>query len=229
MNDLLLLQDKLGYKFNNINLLKTALTHKSYGKDNYERLEFVGDGILDYVIALELYNKFINLDEGNLSKLRATLVNQKTLVDIARKINLGKYLYLGDGEEKTNGRQRPSILADSLEAIFAAINFDSNINEAIKIIMRLYLNKLQNINNVMVNDYKSELQEYLQAKKILLPVYEIKSVTGPDHEATFYVECVISELNLRFGAFAKTKKEASQLAAKIMIENLKKGNQYAKN
>ena len=222
MNDLLLLQEQLNYNFDNINLLKKALTHKSYSKDNYERLEFVGDGILDYAIALELYNKFNTLDEGSLSKLRSTLVNQQTLVDIAQKISLGSYLYLGDGEEKTNGRQRPSILADSLEAIFAAINFDSNINEAIRVIRLLYVNKLQDIKTLVINDYKSELQEYLQAKKILLPTYEIKSVTGPDHEATFYVECVISELNLRFGSFAKTKKEASQLAAKIMLENLKR-------
>jgi ribonuclease-3 len=222
MDDLLLLQSQLGYKFNDINLLKQALTHKSYSKNNYERLEFVGDGILDYVIALELYNKFINLDEGALSKLRSTLVNQQTLVSIAQKINLGKYLYLGDGEEKTNGRERFSILADSLEAIFAAISFDSNINQAINVIRFLYVNKIQDINNIIINDYKSELQEYLQAKKILLPRYEIKSVTGPDHEATFYVECIISTLNLRCGAFAKTKKEASQLAAKIMLESLKK-------
>ena len=222
MYDLTELQRLISYKFDNIKLLKQSLTHKSYSRDNYERLEFVGDGILDYAIALELYNKFVELDEGTFSKLRASLVNQQTLVDIATKINLGHYLYLGDGEEKTHGRKRASILADSLEAIFAAISFDSNINQSIRVIRFLYASKLEKIQNIDGNDYKSQLQEYLQAKKILLPSYDIKLMTGPDHEATFYVECAIKQLGLKFVASAKSKKEASQLAAKIMLEKLKK-------
>src|SRR3990167_4034077 len=124
------LQQKLAYKFTNIALLKQALTHKSYNARNYERLEFVGDGVLNYVIALMLYYKYPSLSEGELSKMRSALVNQEKLAEVATDLSLGGYLFLGDGEEKTNGRTRPSILADSLEAIFAAISLDSNFNSA---------------------------------------------------------------------------------------------------
>jgi ribonuclease-3 len=221
MDKLIELQNAIAYKFINQKLLKQALSHKSYGKNNYERLEFVGDGILDYTIALELYNKFIDMDEGSLSKLRARLVNQETLVEIAKQISLGNYLFLGDGEEKSNGRERASILADCLEALFAAISIDSNIEESTKVIKFLYKDKFKQIDNIIIDDYKSQLQEHLQAKKIELPSYNIKLMTGPDHEATFHVECNIEQLGLKFVASAKTKKEASQLAAKVMLETIK--------
>src|SRR5579862_4636561 len=126
MQDITELQQQLGYSFKDISLLKCALTHKSYGKPNYERLEFVGDGILDYVIALSLYHRYPDLSEGELSKVRAALVNQEALCQIAKQLNLGGYMLLGDGEIKSGGRSRASILADVLEAIFAAISLDAN-------------------------------------------------------------------------------------------------------
>ena len=218
------LQNKLGYKFKDVSLLRRALTHKSYGKPHYERLEFVGDGILDYSIALILYQSYPELSEGELSKMRAALVNQDTLCELAVAINLGSYLFLGDGEEKSGGRSRPSILADTLEAIFAAVSFDSSILDAERVIGYLYQDKLVNADTLIVNDSKSLLQEYLQSHKMSLPVYTIASLTGPDHNSVFKVECNIADLNINVTASGRTKKEASQAAALCALNVIKKGN-----
>lgn len=215
------LQEKLGYFFTDVSLLKQALTHRSYSKVNNERLEFVGDGILDYVIALALFNNYPNVAEGDLSKIRSALVNQEALVDIAKDLDLGIYLFLGDGEEKSGGRQRASILADTLEAIFAAISFDTEFEKVRKIIERLYKNKLIDAQNLILMDSKSLLQEYLQANKIGVPIYNVISSTGPDHDSIFSVECKIPELKINVTAKGKTKKEASQLAAELALIKIK--------
>ncbi len=215
------LQVKINYTFKDLSLLKQALTHRSYGRYNYERLEFVGDGILDYVIALNLFNRYPDYSEGELSKMRAALVNQESLVEIAQLLDLGSYLFIGDGEEKSKGRSRHSILADCLEAIFAAISLDASFEVAKRVIEELYRVKLSNTDNLILKDSKSLLQEILQAKKVGVPDYRVIELTGPDHDTVFNVECVIHTLDIKVSAKGKTKKEASQLAAEKALQLVK--------
>ena len=212
------LQTKLGYTFKNITLLAQALTHKSCNKINYERLEFVGDGILDYVVALNLFQQYPHLSEGELSKMRASLVNQEALVEIAFELELGQHLYIGDGEEKSHGRNRHSILADSVEAIFAAISFDSSFEQSRAVIERLYKDKFKNVEKLLLKDSKSLLQELLQARKIDVPIYTVLESTGPDHASVFNVECEVPALSIKVTAKGKSKKEASQFAAEKILE-----------
>jgi ribonuclease-3 len=215
------LQQKLGYTFRDVSWLKQALTHKSFGRDNYERLEFVGDGILDYVIALNLFQKYPHLPEGELSKMRSALVNQDVLKELALDIGVGQYLYLGDGEEKSQGRTRASILADSIEAIIAAISLDSSFNEARLFIERLYTDKFGQAENLTLKDSKSLLQELLQSRHIEVPRYTVLEAIGPEHDSIFRVECSIVELRLKVLGQGKTKKEASQIAAAAMLKLVK--------
>lgn len=226
MQDLKALEKDLDYTFKDVSLLRLALTHRSYGKSNNERLEFVGDGILDYAIAIILYHNFSDLAEGTLSKIRAALVNQESLSELANKLKLGQYLLLGDGEEKSGGRQRPSILADCLEAIFAAICLDSGIEQALVVIKELFNAKLINAEKLLVKDSKSILQEYLQAKQITVPVYHVIGSTGPDHDSVFKVECHIPELDIKVEAYGKSKKEASQFAAEESLKIMKERKLY---
>ena len=202
-------------------MLKQALTHRSYSKINYERLEFVGDGVLDYIIALNLYQKYPNLSEGELSKIRAALVNQNSLVEIALSLDLGAYLFLEYGEEKSGGRLRPSILADSLEAIFAAITLDSDIYHAKVVIDKLYQQKLVNADVLISEDSKSIVQEYLQKMKIEVPTYKVTKLSGPDHDPIFTVKCEIPQLSIFIEAQGKTKKEASQIVAGKILNIIK--------
>ena len=215
------LQQDLCYTFTDVSLLKRALTHRSYGKPNYERLEFVGDGILDYAIALALYNMYPALAEGELSKIRAGLVNQDSLVDLALQLKLGQYLFLGDGEVKSGGRQRPSILADTLEAIFAAISLDANIEESLRVIQTIFTTKLKDAEKLIKSDSKSLLQEYLQANRFEVPIYNVVNSIGPDHDSIFNVECCIVELNIKVIGSGKSKKEASQMAADKVFKLIK--------
>lgn len=216
------LEKKLGYSFKNSTLLAQALTHRSKSAINYERLEFVGDGILDYVIALCLYTSYPYLAEGELSKIRSALVNQDTLAEIANEINLGSYLFLGDGEEKSDGRKRASILADSLEAIFAAISFDADFMATKNVIGKLFAEKLSTAEILVLKDSKTMLQEYLQGLKLPLPEYHILDITGPDHDSVFQVECVVKDLNLTVMAIGKSKKEASQNAARELLNKIER-------
>lgn len=215
------LSNSLKYSFKNTGLLQQALTHKSFSKLNYERLEFVGDSILDYVIAHNLYVKYPAYSEGELSQIRAALVNQDTLATIANEIKLGNYLLLGDGEEKSRGRERPSILADSLEAIFAAISIDSSLADAETVILFLYQKRFDNLESLIKKDSKSLLQEYLQGRKLPVPNYIVKEITGPDHDSIFNVECVIPELSIKMEAKGKSKKEASQIVAQMVLTFIK--------
>lgn len=214
------LQKHIGYEFNDLSLLKQAVTHRSYGRPNNERLEFVGDGILDCVIALNLYLLYPDLPEGRLSKMRAALVNQDSLVEIARTLDLGNCLYLGDGELKSGGRSRPSILADCLEAIFAAVMLDSCFDSAQSVIEKLYYHQLREQQNSHTKDYKTLLQEHVQAKRLSLPRYNIVSMTGPEHDMIFKIECSIDDLNIRSWGDGKGKKQASQNAAHNLLELL---------
>lgn len=224
MADLYDLQENLGYAFNDISLLRQAVTHRSYGKLNNERLEFVGDGILDCVIALNLYLLYPDLSEGELSKMRAALVNQDGLVEIAEQINLGHYLFLGDGEIKSGGRSRPSIIADCLEALFAAILLDSDFEKVKIVIERLFYYPLREQQQGKTKDYKTLLQETAQAKHYKLPLYEIVATSGPEHDTIFTVECSIEELQLKARGEGKGKKQASQNAAFNLLQLLKETN-----
>ncbi|MFN8770362.1 MAG: ribonuclease III [Neisseriaceae bacterium] len=228
MSDIKELEKALVYQFKDISILKRALTHRSYSKVNNERLEFVGDGILDYAIAIILYHNFPDLAEGVLSKIRAALVNQESLSELANKIQLGKYLLLGDGEEKSGGRQRPSILADCLEAIFAAISLDSGVQQALEVIEHIFKEKLKNADKLIIRDSKSILQEYLQANQINVPEYKVVDSTGPDHDSIFKIECYIPELDIKVIAQGKTKKEASQIAAEESLRIIKEKKIYGK-
>ncbi len=219
MKKLQLLQQQLGYTFKNIALLKQALTHRSYAKDNNERLEFVGDGILDCVIALNLYLKFPELAEGELSKMRAALVNQDGLVEIGEVLYLGEYLLLGDGELKSGGRQRPSIVADGVEALFAAIFLDGGFECVRATIEKLFADKI-NRDALPLKDYKTQLQEVIQARHLNLPAYDIIETSGPEHEMVFKVECRLEALNLITVGIGKGKKQASQDAAYKLLQLL---------
>ncbi len=226
MANFLDLQEQLGYEFRDVSLLSRAVTHRSFGRNNNERLEFVGDGILDCVIALNLYNLYPDLSEGELSKMRASLVNQEGLAQIADLLNLGAYIFLGDGELKSGGRERPSILADCLEALFAAIVLDSSFENARQVIEKLFYYPLREQQISKNKDYKTQLQEYLQARKLKLPAYNIIAMSGPEHDMVFSIECVIEELKLSAIGKGKGKKQASQAAAfnLLNILNEKGGN-----
>ncbi|MCC2624184.1 MAG: ribonuclease [Burkholderiales bacterium] len=220
MRNLAKLQKLLDYTFNDISLLNLALTHKSYNKKNNERMEFVGDGILDHVIAVNLYNRYPHFAEGHLAKVRAALVSQGTLCEIATKLELGQHLLLGEGEKKSGGRNRPSILADALEAVFAAVAFDSSFIQVTRVIERLFAEYLDDAENLIYKDYKSILQEYVQGRKMNLPTYELCKTEGPDHSMIFHVECIIPELQIKVVAQGRNKKEASLLAAQKALDQI---------
>jgi len=223
MSNYLNLQENLGYEFHDVSLLRQAVTHRSYSKNNNERLEFLGDGILDGLIALNLYKIYPDLSEGELSKMRSALVNQDGLVDIAEQINLGRYIFLGDGEIKSGGRERPSIMADCLEAIIAAIFLDGGFNKVRDVVERLFYYPLREQQFGKTKDYKTQLQEYLQARKYRLPEYRIINMSGPEHDMVFSVECEVYELKLRATGNGKGKKQASQEAAYNLLNLINSG------
>ena len=189
------LEKILKYHFNDKSLLELALTHRSFQGKNNERLEFLGDSILNFIIAESLFKEFNLLPEGDLSRLRSQLVKSATLSEIGIDLNLGDYLILGEGELKSSGWRRPSILADSVEAIIGAVFIDGGISSANKLITGWYQERLEAINpNNIQKDAKSVLQELLQAKKIPLPEYSVVSIEGEAHNQHFKVSCSIPNL-----------------------------------
>jgi ribonuclease-3 len=212
---------KLGYQFEKLDYLKMALSHRSVGKNNNERLEFLGDSIIGYVMADELYHRFLKDNEGNLSRYRSLLVKGETLASIARQFDLGEYLNLGGGELKSGGFRRTSILADAMEAIIGAIALDSNIEQARSCVLSWYKERLENITSLDLKDPKTRLQEYLQAKKFDLPRYEVISVEGKEHAQTFHVNCMVKEINAMVSAFGSSRRAAEQKSAELMLEQLK--------
>ncbi|MBR0574136.1 MULTISPECIES: ribonuclease III [Pasteurellaceae] len=218
------LQKQLGYQFENIDNLKQALTHRSAGAKNNERLEFLGDSILNFAIGYALYNKFPQSQEGELSRMRATLVREKTLAIIARKFNLGEYLKLGSGELKSGGARRDSILSDCVEAIIAAIFLDSekNMDKVVERVWDWYSALLDEISpGDAQKDPKTRLQEYLQGRKLSLPSYEVFDIKGQAHNQTFKVLCKIQNLDQEFIGTGTSRRKAEQNAADQVIEMLK--------
>jgi ribonuclease-3 len=213
---------RLNYQFSNQAYLKQALTHCSVGSDNYERFEFLGDSILSFVIANELFHRFPQQSEGQLSRLRSFLVRGDMLVEIARELDLGDYLYLGQGELKSGGFRRASILSDALEAVFAAIFFDGGVDAAKEVILTLYKSRLEDPNlNDCLKDSKTQLQEYLQAEKLALPEYALTKVEGEEHDQIFYVTCTVDGAKQITHGQGPNRRKAEQIAAKSMLEQLK--------
>jgi len=202
-------------------LYEEALTHRSLGKRNYERLEFLGDSILNMVIADALFRDLPDKKEGILSRLRAGLVNKETLAEIANELDLGAVIKLGPGELKSGGFRRDSILADTMEAIIGAVYLLKGFESAKTYILRLYDSRLKNLPGFdELKDPKSRLQEYLQSKSIDLPVYELVDVTGKAHDQHFKVRCVIEELDLSDIGEGNSRKKAEQEAASLVLKQL---------
>jgi ribonuclease III len=218
--ELRVLYPHLGYVFKNEELIIQALSHRSVGKNNNERLEFLGDSVLGYVITEELFAKYPNDNEGKLSRYRSILVRGETLAEIAIKFNIGDYLYLGGGELKSGGYRRASILSDALEAIIGAIVLDSDINTAKKCILNWFDDRLAKVNQKILKDPKSRLQEYLQSKKLELPCYEISLVEGKEHNQIFHISCEIKTLNIIATASGSSRRNAEQQAAVNALEML---------
>jgi len=212
----------LNYHFNDNSLLELALTHRSFQGKNNERLEFLGDSILNFIIAELLFKKFNLLPEGDLSRLRSQLVKSETLSEIGILLQLGDYLILGEGELKSSGWRRPSILADSVEAIIGAVFIDGGISAASNLILGWFKDRIDSINpDNIQKDSKSVLQELLQGKKIPLPDYNIVSIEGEAHCQHFRVSCSIPKLGLSIEGDGSSRKIAEQSAAEEILKKLK--------
>ncbi|MDP2831740.1 MAG: ribonuclease III [Pseudomonadota bacterium] len=215
------LETRLSHTWHERHLLNQALTHRSFGADNNERLEYLGDGILNCVVGLMLYQRFSELPEGRLSRLRANLVNQDSLHDIARELDLGRYLRLGEGELKSGGASRPSILADALESLFGAAFLDGGFETARAMIERLFSERINAINpTVQGKDAKTRLQEWLQSRRHGLPRYTLSDTSGQAHAQTFHVECRIDILNITTLGQGCNRKTAEQVAAAAALAQL---------
>jgi len=214
---------KLGLTFNDPQWFVLALTHRSIGAKNNERLEFLGDSILGFVIAEALFNKFPKASEGELSRLRANLVNQDSLAALARKHNFGDYLILGSGELKSGGFRRASILSDALEAIMGAIIKDQGVDAAKEWVLKLFTERLAGLNlDNWQKDPKTRLQEYMQSKQYDVPVYTLISESGLPHEKTFKVDCSIELWDKKIIGTGISRKKAEQQSAEFMLEKIAK-------
>lgn len=221
MNALPVLQTRISYTFTQPEMLQQALTHRSFSASNNERLEFLGDSVLNFIIAHQLFNLFPHLPEGDLSRLRAKLVKEASLAEIAADLHLGDALKLGEGELKSAGWRRPSILADALEAIVGAVYLDGGFDAAQQVVTLLYREKLSTIDPKSIDkDAKSQLQEYLQSKKMDLPEYQVVSIEGEAHAQTFTVQCFIKKLKLTTTGVGTSRRVAEQQAAKLAMDNI---------
>ena len=217
------LANRLPYRFVNASLLTQALTHRSFSAQNNERLEFLGDGALNFIIAQQLFQRFQALAEGDLSRLRAQLVKEATLCEIAQSLDVGAALKLGEGELKSGGWRRPSILADALEALVGAVYLDGGYAEAEAMVIALFADKLATIDpNVIDKDPKSLLQEHLQGQKLAVPEYKVTQLAGEAHAQLFVVECYIEKLNIRTAGEGTSRRIAEQQAANYALIALEK-------
>ncbi|WP_394183227.1 ribonuclease III [Marinomonas posidonica] len=216
---------RIGYFFADLGLLELALTHRSYGGKNNERLEFLGDSILNYVIAEDLFHRFPKAKEGELSRLRASLVKGDTLAELAREFQLGDFLKLGAGELKSGGFRRDSILADSVEGIIGAMYLDAGMDVCRQHILAWYKDRLNATSlKVVTKDAKTRLQEYLQARKHALPQYDVVDIVGEPHDQTFHVHCHIELCDDAIEGCGNSRRIAEQNAAAKALEKLEKVN-----
>lgn len=208
------LSRRLGYEFSSPQLLTRALTHRSYSQEHNERLEFLGDSVLNCVVADHLYQAYPEMAEGSLSRLRSNLVNQQTLHALAQQLGLGECLLLGEGERKSAGASRPSILADAMEAVFGAVFLDGGFAAARQVVLGLYVPYLaQTDPDSLGKDAKTLLQECLQARKLPLPQYAVIAVQGEAHAQLFQVECKVASLNIITQGVGASRRVAEQAAA----------------
>lgn len=213
------LQDRLGHRFLSPGLLDQALTHRSHGASHNERLEFLGDSVLNCAVAALLYCRFSAIDEGDLSRVRANLVRQQTLYEIAQRIELSACMRLGEGELRSGGSRRPSILADGLEAVLGAVLIDAGFDVALAVVERLYEPILRNVDpHTLGKDAKTLLQEWLQSRKIPLPVYAVVATHGAAHNQMFEVECAVPKLGVQALGSGASRRAAEQAAAKKALE-----------
>ncbi|MFZ2726219.1 MAG: ribonuclease III [Methylococcaceae bacterium] len=218
-----ILSKKLGLQFNNPQLFAMALTHRSASANNNERLEFLGDSILGFVIAQQLYERFPTAPEGVLSRLRASLVNQNSLAELAKQHHVGDYLVLGSGELKSGGFRRESILSDALEAIIAALFLDQGMDACQRWVIQLFTEKLQQLSlDNWQKDPKTQLQEIMQARRMELPEYSLITMSGLAHEQTFKVKCTVPMIKETCIGSGISRKKAEQAAAELMLALLHK-------
>lgn len=211
----------LKYQFEDETLLRRALTHRSKSADNYERLEFLGDSVLNFTISAELYDRYPGVAEGELTRLRANLVKKGTLALLAREIDLGDFLSLGSGELKSGGFDRDSILADALEAVFGAVFIDGGIEKTRILIVDVYRDLLERVTpETLQKDPKTQLQEHLQKQAFAPPVYSVTEITGQAHDQHFRVECVVPGLSESVEGTGRSRRNAEQDAAAIALKLL---------
>ncbi len=215
-------QRLINYEFRDASLLRQALTHRSAGAVNNERLEFLGDGILNFVVAESVFAHFTDVPEGDLSRLRAKLVRKETLVEIARELGLGDHIHLGVGERKSGGKRRDSILADSVEALLGAVYLDGGFEAARTLIIEWFGERVRDLPPAeALKDPKTRLQEMLQGRSMALPNYQLMESTGADHAQTFTVECHLPGTEIRTQASGSSIRKAEQAAAKLAIDTLR--------
>lgn len=212
-----------GYQFEQEELLEQALTHRSYSQSsNNERLEFLGDSILNLSISIHIYAHYPEASEGELTRIRAALVRQATLAQIARGIGLGEHIRLGSGDLKSGSHRRASILSDAMEALIGAVYLDSDFSHAQRVVLALYQQTLLDLGDVeTLKDAKTRLQEYLQGRKMTLPDYLVETATGKSHEQIFTVSCKLAGLDIETRGRGASRKKAEQQAAQKMLEALK--------
>lgn len=211
----------IGYSFKDEGLLEQALSHRSFSRKNNERLEFLGDAILNCTIAQALFEQFPNAKEGQMSRLRAHLVKGETLAEIGREFKLGDFLKLGSGELKSGGFRRDSILADAVEAIIGAVSLDSDLATSQQVLLQWYDERLNNLDlKDNIKDSKTRLQEFLQARKLPLPEYEVTSITGEAHQQQFTVHCSVQSLNEPMEGIGSSRRMAEQEAAQSALKAL---------
>jgi ribonuclease III len=216
------LEKSLEYGFDQPELLRQALTHRSHSSPHNERLEFLGDSVLNCIVATLLYRRFPNLKEGELSRLRANLVRQESLAEIAADLSLGDRLRLGEGELKSGGFRRPSILADALEAVFGAIYLDAGFDAVARVIEHLYSTRIEQIDpRDASKDPKTALQELLQAKHLPVPQYRLLAMRGDAHAQEFEVSCVMPEIKLEMTGKGVSRRGAEQQAAQAALDKLR--------
>ncbi|WP_321918907.1 ribonuclease III [Burkholderia cepacia] len=215
------LESRLRYEFRNAELLRQALTHRSHSATHNERLEFLGDSVLNCAVAALLFQRFSKLDEGDLSRVRANLVKQQSLYEIAQALNISEGLRLGEGELRSGGFRRPSILADAFEAIIGAVFLDGGFEAAQGVIKRLYIPILDHIDpRTLGKDAKTLLQEYLQGHKIALPTYTVVATHGAAHNQQFEVECTVPKLDVKVSGSGASRRAAEQAAAKKALDEV---------
>lgn len=220
---MLALQERLGHRFADLRLLERALTHRSFSADHYERLEFLGDSVLSLGVSSLLYERLSRQPEGDLSRIRANLVKQDTLFALAQRLQLSQVLRLGEGEIRSGGQQRPSILADALEAVIGAVYLDAGFDAANALVRRLFdAVDLSPGQSVQGKDAKTALQEWLQGRKMKLPLYRVVGTAGEAHCQTFEVACQVQELDHTELGQGPSRRAAEQAAATAMLAHLKK-------